>query len=289
MMAVGWISPAVHMPQGRQIAMPDEWIASKVRAPKRASAKALLWRWAFVEFRGAYRLADNLLREHALMFDVDDGTTLAQLKTAFADTYTLVHSSFNATESDPRWRVIVMLDRPLTTIEEHDRVWRAVAMRIERVGGRPCYGARSVAHCFGVPGIPPSGYYTYEIIQGAFVDVAEALRIVPPPEPLPELARTERSDSYEHRLERARRYLAAMPGGIQGSGGSTTTFKAALALVRGFGLEPDDALAALVDIHNGVCQPQWSLAELRHKIRQAVLRARVEHGYLADRPMRRSA
>ena len=68
------------------------------RAPKRAQAKALLWRWAFVEFAGGYRLADNLIREHALMFDVDDGTTRAQLRTAFADTYSFVHSTFNATE-----------------------------------------------------------------------------------------------------------------------------------------------------------------------------------------------
>jgi hypothetical protein len=75
-----------------------------------------------------------------------------------------------------------------------------------------------------------------------------------------------------------------MPGAISGSGGHATTFAAAVKMVRGFGLDPDDALALLVAIHNPLCAPAWSLPELKHKIRQAAQRGRLPFGFLADRP-----
>jgi hypothetical protein len=111
-----------------------------------------------------------------------------------------------------------------------------------------------------------------------------ALATFPKPEPLPIPERTQRDDSYDRRLERARKYLAAMPGAISGSGGHATTFKAACVLVRGFALEPDDALALLVEIHNPICSPPWSERELRHKIKQAYQRSILPFGFLADRP-----
>jgi hypothetical protein len=54
-------------------------------------------------------------------------------------------------------------------------------------------------------------------------------------------------------------------------------------MVRGFGLEPDDALALLVEIHNPLCQPEWSLVELRHKVKSAMQRGRVPFGWLAEK------
>jgi hypothetical protein len=56
-------------------------------------------------------------------------------------------------------------------------------------------------------------------------------------------------------------------------------------MVRGFALEPDDALRLLAEVHNPLCAPPWSLPELRHKVRQAAQRARVPFGVLADRPL----
>ncbi len=46
-------------------------------------------------------------------------------------------------------------------------------------------------------------------------------------------------------LERARKYLAAIPGAVSGQGGHDQTFSAACALVNGFALSEADALAKI--------------------------------------------
>ncbi|XZE55942.1 bifunctional DNA primase/polymerase [Planctomycetaceae bacterium SH139] len=74
----------------------------------------------------------------------------------------------------------------------------------------------------------------------------------------------------EHDVEaRAIAYLAAMPPAISGSSGHNQTFAAATALVHGFGIEPDRALAILAAEYNPRCLPPWSDRELQHKINQA--------------------
>lgn len=75
--------------------------------------------------------------------------------------------------------------------------------------------------------------------------------------------------SMSERLRRATRYLKKMPPATSGSGGHVATFKAAIALVRGFALPPDFALAVLKDEYNTRCKPPWSDKELRHKVDDA--------------------
>jgi len=69
-------------------------------------------------------------------------------------------------------------------------------------------------------------------------------------------------------LTRARQYLAKIPPAVSGAGGHQQTFKAAVALVWGFGL---DAAAALTLMHeyNARCSPPWSDGDLAHKINDA--------------------
>lgn len=62
-----------------------------------------------------------------------------------------------------------------------------------------------------------------------------------------------------------------------------TTWRAALAIVRGFGLPTDAALRLLVDEYNPRCQPAWSLKELRHKVASAAA-SRVAPHWLAASP-----
>jgi hypothetical protein len=88
--------------------------------------------------------------------------------------------------------------------------------------------------------------------------------------------------------ERASRYLARMAPSISGAGGHAALWAAALALVRGFDLGAEDALALLASEFNPRCKPPWSLRELRHKIEGAERDARSEPGYLL-RSERRSA
>jgi hypothetical protein len=69
-------------------------------------------------------------------------------------------------------------------------------------------------------------------------------------------------------VERARRYLEHVPAAISGQHGDLHTFRVCCRLVRGFALDDDEALAVL-DRWNAQCQPPWSHAELRDKLRRA--------------------
>lgn len=85
-------------------------------------------------------------------------------------------------------------------------------------------------------------------------------------------------------LTRARAYLAAMPHAISGSGGHAATFRAALAMVHGFGLSLDDALLLLIEDYNPRCLPPWTEKELRHKIASAAKADRAPSRWLAEAP-----
>src|SRR6056297_1407921 len=100
------------------------------------------------------------------------------------------------------------------------------------------------------------------------------------PEPRASQAGSVRHDDVE---ARAIAYLAAMPPAISGSSGHSQTFAAATALVHGFGLEPDRALAILASEYNPRCSPPWSDRELQHKINQAATKPHDRpYGWLRD-------
>lgn len=69
-------------------------------------------------------------------------------------------------------------------------------------------------------------------------------------------------------VERARRYLAALPPAVSGQHGDVTTFRACCRLVRGFLLSDNDALALLHE-WNSRCEPPWTERELVDKIVRA--------------------
>jgi hypothetical protein len=68
--------------------------------------------------------------------------------------------------------------------------------------------------------------------------------------------------------ERIERYVDACPKAISGRQGHNTTFKVAIALVRGFDLSPTAALPFL-QRYNQRCQPKWTIKELKHKLKDA--------------------
>lgn len=69
-------------------------------------------------------------------------------------------------------------------------------------------------------------------------------------------------------FERARRYVQRCPPAISGQFGHKTTFKVACALVHGFALSEQEALALLRE-WNQTCQPPWDEADLQHKVTSA--------------------
>ncbi len=270
--------PSLYRPaEGRQAH--DRALFERTRSPRRYARKDDVPRGAGGTFRAGYRALANLLEVYWLALDFDVATSVAQLVEAFGDLCGVGHTTW----TPGRWRVWLLLDHPVSLVDDDfQRVQRASFDLAERHGLQPEHG-QSAAHCFALPALGGAPYEHVEF-TGALFEVAGALERFPKPEPMPAPERADRSDSYDRRLERARRYLEKMPGGIQGSGGSTTTFKAAVAMVRGFGLEPNDALRLLVEVHNPQCAPAWSERELRHKVRQAYQRARVPFGAIANRP-----
>jgi hypothetical protein len=85
-------------------------------------------------------------------------------------------------------------------------------------------------------------------------------------------------------LERARRYLDAVPPAIAGEHGDLHTFRVCCRLVRGFALE-DDAAFALLSSWNLRCAPPWSEKELRDKLLRARRYGRESIGGLLGMPM----
>ena len=69
-------------------------------------------------------------------------------------------------------------------------------------------------------------------------------------------------------IDRARRYLASVPPAISGQHGDGHTFRVCCRLTRGFALDDEQALHVLSE-WNARCQPPWSDAELRDKLRRA--------------------
>lgn len=70
------------------------------------------------------------------------------------------------------------------------------------------------------------------------------------------------------RLDRAQRYVAALPPAITGQHGDLHTFRVCCRLVRGFALADADALMVL-RAWNARCEPPWTERELRDKLTRA--------------------
>ena len=87
-------------------------------------------------------------------------------------------------------------------------------------------------------------------------------------ESMPTVVAGEHNVPADWRLERARRYVVALPPAIAGSHGDLHTFRVCCRLVRGFALDDGEALALLQE-WNARCQPPWTDRELEQKIASA--------------------
>ncbi len=86
-----------------------------------------------------------------------------------------------------------------------------------------------------------------------------------PPAPPP---RANVPASADSKIEQARRYLAKMPGAIEGQHGDDRTFHVACVLVLDFDLTPNEAWPLFCD-WNLTCDPPWDEKRLRRKLDEA--------------------
>jgi hypothetical protein len=82
-------------------------------------------------------------------------------------------------------------------------------------------------------------------------------------------------------FDRARAYLAKLPPAIAGNGGHAATFAAACRLVE-FGFAFEQAAPLLAAWNETHCQPQWTVAELNHKLNDAYKRTATKPQFLSE-------
>lgn len=91
------------------------------------------------------------------------------------------------------------------------------------------------------------------------------------------------AEGRDRLIPRARRYLERTPGAVEGQRGDEHTFQVCCRIVRGFQLDPSNALAVLRE-WNAKCVPPWSERELEAKIEGAIRYGKEPLGARVLRP-----
>jgi hypothetical protein len=235
----------------------------------------------------------------ALVLDLDHGATLSAGVGAIEDgPMACLHTSFQHQRDvefkDPRtketrilredrFRLVFPLTKPVPSAQ-YGVVWRSAERWMREAHGLTIDGqVKNPGRAWFVPAHAPGCPFEARINHGPLLDPWElvgawpTLREVPP---LPPPRKTQPREAS--RLKRASAYLARMPESVSGQNGHADLFKAALVLVKGFQLDPDDAHALLMREFNPRCQPEWSEKEIARKVRQATT-ARESGGFIRDR------
>jgi hypothetical protein len=272
--------PSLYEPAaGRRIATTWGALAQRAVSPRAYASKATLSRWSAATFEGHHRSLARVISVGAAVLDADRGPPAERseelIRVALAELSGYAHTTWSSAPDNLRWRIVLPLSRAVT-VAEYDRVWRAAA---EHVGDIVDYCARDAAHAWAVPA-QRDGYRCLQF-GGELLDVDYAFSRFPAEtRSTNENIGETRSVANHERVERARRYLEKMDPAISGSGGHAVLWRAAVALVRGFSLDEETALRLLVSEYNGRCVPPWSFVELRHKVRDAAQRGKLERGWM---------
>jgi hypothetical protein len=237
----------------------------------------------------------------ALVLDLDHGATLSGGVGAMQDgPMACLHTSFQHQRDvkledrrtkevtvvrEDRFRLVFPLSTPVAA-PRYGIVWRSAERWMREAHGLVIDGqAKNAGRCWFVPAHAPGCPFEAHINHGPLLDPWQlveswpTIREVPPPLPPPRKTQPGREAS---KLKRASAYLAKMPPSISGQNGHGDLFKAALVLVKGFELDPEDAHILLMREFNPRCQPEWSEKDIVRKVRQAIT-ARESGGFIRDR------
>lgn len=214
---------------------------------------------------------------------VEKRTTPEAAIAVWSGTSAFFYTSWSHTKGLPKFRLVLPLSRPVTA-EEFKILWQHVAAVHERAGHVVDPQCKDASHLWFF-GARRNEDYATGMQEGDPLDVENVLvaaSVVNDVTVDDERGGPSGSGAVAPTSinERASRYLAKMPEAISGSGGHTTTFKAALVLVRGFGLAAEDAVDMLMQEYNPRCDPPWTEKELRHKVEDAAKLHDPPVGYL---------
>lgn len=230
--------------------------------------------WSAAVFSGDRRNLANVERVTAMVLDCDGSWSLGEAVAALSEWYGIIHTSRRHTADVNRFRVVLPLSRPVSRFE-HAAMWRRFDARFP---GRIDQQAKDASRFWYLPGMADGATFETRRLHGQPLDPDAVLEW---PEPsAPQAPTADNSRIPVDARERASRYLAKMPEAISGQAGHAATFEAALALVKGFGLSDESALALLLSEYNPRCTPVWTERELRHKVESAAKSSKVPDGYL---------
>ncbi|MBK6463137.1 MAG: hypothetical protein IPF92_19340 [Myxococcales bacterium] len=264
--------------------------------PRSVARKADLPLWALVESDGEGCSRAHVLTVHALVLDVDatDAETFDELvrRLAVLNLALWLHTTPSHRLGAVRARLIIPATMPPVDALAIGRVLSEV---LSGAGVECDPQARDLdTRRSYMPGRVDGGPYEWRRLDGEPLDVAAWRAVAEDRERAAREEREARRRAYVARpreagaaslLERARLYAAKVPGAVSGAGGHAATWKLALVLVGGFGLDDADALE-IMTAWNTTCSPPWHERDLARKITQAREHGRVDVGFLVDAPRR---
>jgi hypothetical protein len=233
--------------------------------------------WSAGRFRGGHRKNANFEEEGVLALDVDGGMPVRDAIAvarrhglAMAILPTQNHQkekplgSGKVRPACDRYRIILPLSRPITSVAEHAATH---AWAIEHLFPTADAAARDAARFY------------YPSIEVHFLEAeGESIAVVEPESAPPRASGRSTSQSDEARaedkkstksfasgrvskLERARAYVAKVPGAVEGENGDAATYRLAAKVYADFDLSEEETMEVLAG-WNEKCLPPWSPEDL---------------------------
>lgn len=279
-----WPGLNAKLPGVRQDLTLDELVAELAKATQYAGK----WDhpgWSPGVFDPPLRKSGNVQEMYllGLDYDGDSGATIDEALACWDGVRGFLYTTKSHTAQKHRFRVMLLLDRPVSAVE-YKRLWLLADAMLREQGHKVDGQAKDAARFWYAPGTEDGSAHELYDFDGEPIAVDEWLAQAPELAAVVSAHDWDEADAAPEILANAKAYLAAMPPAISGQGGHPTTFRAAVAMVRGFGLSRRQAVDILMSDFNPRCLPAWTEDELRHKVEDAHTNSTRPWGYLRNRP-----
>lgn len=232
---------------------------------------------------GKTRAKDAVAEVSGWVLDLDKATDADTLATrarldAAGLTY-VVYSTHGHTEKKPKLRILGPLLAPVAG-KDWPGVWRALVDTF--TGKTSDESCKDSSRMYYFPSCKPGASPVFEISEGESALDVRTLKIVPKapraaaddinlnaPELLDNGIRVERAAAGTAPFAHAEHLCRTMPAAVSGSGGHVALLRLARALRWGLNLDDAQCADLIGELYNPRCDPEWTDAEIDHKVEAA--------------------